>query len=72
MNFVVGAAPFQFHKGAIGAFTISQAKAAVKCFNSIKVRLEYLKTLSFRGVVPYFNSIKVRLESQHLKGMTLW
>ena len=53
---------FQFHKGAIRTFAISQSSSLFVNFNSIKVRLELLQVFLLDTIYINFNSIKVRLE----------
>ena len=53
---------FQFHKGAIRTYLVSDDKLYVGNFNSIKVRLELLAEIGICAIAIHFNSIKVRLE----------
>ena len=56
---------FQFHKGTIKLRYSACVCSDLDCFNSIKVRLNYLRALILHAKQS-FNSIKVRLNSNVL------
>ena len=53
---------FQFHKGTIRTRNATPISRKSRYFNSIKVRLEQLRSTLRTSRVLNFNSIKVRLE----------
>ena len=52
---------FQFHKGSINTAAAPSGFGALRCFNSIKVRLIHSFAMSIDKAYSSFNSIKVRL-----------